>query len=95
LLSIKKLQGQDTHTDQIAPMNSLKTFGNNRLHAKQQRDFGSPVPRAPGPILLAGNNDENHTSFRIFSGSFKDRHDGAGREEFGYATFTSRNEEVL
>ena len=37
-----KLQGKNSHTDQVRPMNPLETLGNHRTHTQQLYSLGSP-----------------------------------------------------
>src|SRR5579885_2633057 len=72
ILTRHELEGQDAHSNQIAPMNPLEGFGDYRTHAQQLRTFGGPITRGTRTILLAGNNKQRHVLPAIPLRGFED-----------------------
>ena len=58
-----ELQWEDAHSDEIAPVDSLETLGDDGLDAEEVRTLRSPVSGAARAVLFAGQDDQR-MSFR-------------------------------
>lgn len=57
ILSVLVLEWQDSHTDQVASVDSLEALGNDSLDSLQVRTLGSPISGRTGSVFLAGKNN--------------------------------------
>src|SRR6187549_3404008 len=58
--SRQELQWKDAHTHEIAAVNTLETFRENRLYAQQAGPFCRPVARRSRAIFLSRENHQRH-----------------------------------
>src|SRR4030095_7311016 len=56
--SVVELTRYDAHPDQIAPVHALDAPGHDRCDTQAPRDFGCPIARTSGSVLLAGEDHQ-------------------------------------
>jgi len=58
--TIRELQRQDAHANQITPVDSLKACRNYRFDSKQPRSFRRPVAARTGAVFVTGNDHQRN-----------------------------------
>ena len=76
-------------------MDALEGFGDDRLHALQQRTLGRPVAAGAGPIFLARDHDNRDTVLLVAHRRIEDAHLGTFGEVLGQVAFLGGNQQIL
>src|SRR5690554_1840266 len=69
-----KLQGHNTHADQVGTVNTLETFGNDGFHTCQGYTLGGPVTGRTLTIVGAGDDDQRLLAFHVGFNGFPHAH---------------------
>src|SRR6267154_136810 len=88
-----KFQWHDAHADQVAAVDALVTFRDDRADAQQACALGGPIARRAGAVLFSGDDHEGNAGFAVFHGGVVDGHFlvATGKIQ-GPATFGARRE---
>src|SRR5688572_25596423 len=65
VLAGHELERQDAHPDQVAPMDALDAFEDDRPYAEQADALGGPVARRPHAVIPAGDDHERRAFFGV------------------------------
>jgi len=69
-----KLKWQDTHTDEVASVNSLVALSNYRFNTLKVWAFSGPVAGRAGTILVTSKDNSLDVCIHIRFSSIKDSH---------------------
>src|SRR5579859_6047100 len=61
----REFHRQHTHAHEIAAVNSLETFGEDRSNSQKQSSLGSPVARRTRAVFFPRNNHQRDSFFAI------------------------------
>jgi hypothetical protein len=78
-----ELQGKHAHPDEVAAVDSLKTFRDNGAHAEERSPLGRPVSGATHPVVFAGKDDQRDMLFGVDFTGVENRHLFAFRHQSG------------
>jgi hypothetical protein len=73
-LSFLKLEGKDSHSDEVGAMDTLVALSNHSLDTLEVRAFSGPVAGGSRAIFSTSKNDSVNSSFLVLVSGVKDGH---------------------
>jgi len=73
-LTILELEGQDTHADEVGPVDTLVALSDNSAHTLQVWALGGPIAGRSRAVLFAGKDDQLLAIFLVPLGGIEDSH---------------------
>lgn len=73
-LAILELEGQDSHTDEVASVDTLVGFGDDSVHTLKERTLGGPIAGGSRSVLLTGQDNELFASITVLFGGIEHGH---------------------
>ena len=72
VLSGEELEGDDSHADEVGPVDPLEGLGDDGPDSQEEGSLGGPVPGASGSVLLSCEDDEGGHVLLVLLGGLED-----------------------